>query len=107
MVRHSRRSSRSAAPILLRAMGAAWNIKGVRRVPYRLPELLAADPALPVFIVEGEQDADALRAIGLVATCNPGGAAEHKDKAKPYRGKWLADYSEHLRGRNMRDSARR
>ncbi len=81
--------------------GWVWNIKGVRRVPYRLPELLAADPALPAFICEGEKDADALRAIGLVATCNPGGAAEHKDTTKPYRGKWLDEYSEHLRGRDI------
>lgn len=44
-----------------------------RRIPYRLPELLAA-PDAPVWIVEGEKDADNLAALGLVATCNPMGA---------------------------------
>lgn len=34
---------------------------------YRLPELLAADPAAPVWIVEGEGCADALCDLGLVA----------------------------------------
>ncbi len=34
----------------------------------------------------------------LIATCNPGGAQEHKE-GKPYSGKWLPSYSHHLRGR--------
>lgn len=70
--------------------GWIWNIKGIPRVPYRLPELLAADPAEPVFIAEGEKDVDALRERALVATTNPGGA-----------GKWQASYGEHLRGRHV------
>jgi hypothetical protein len=52
-----------------------WSIKGVRIVPYRLPELLAdlaADHV--VFIVEGERDVNSLRALGVPATCNPMGA---------------------------------
>ncbi|HJZ95901.1 MAG TPA: DUF3987 domain-containing protein, partial [Candidatus Solibacter sp.] len=70
--------------------GWRWNLDGVRRVLYRLPELLAAkntDPKRPVFIVEGEKDADKLRQLGAVATCNPMGA-----------GKWRPEYSETLRG---------
>lgn len=51
-----------------------WNTEGVRIVLYRLPELLAADPAAPVYIVEGEKDVDNLRARGCVATTNPRGA---------------------------------
>ena len=70
--------------------GWIWNIKGIKRVPYRLPELLAADPAEPVFLPEGEKDVNALRERGLIATTNPGGA-----------GKWLASYGEHLRGRHV------
>ena len=35
---------------------------------YLLPELLGADPASPVFIVEGEGCADALTKLGLVVT---------------------------------------
>ncbi len=54
--------------------GWVWNLDGVPRVLYRLPELLAADPGAWVFIPEGEKDVDRLHAHGLVATCNPGGA---------------------------------
>ena len=72
------------------AGGWTWKLDGVRRVLYRLPELLAADTAAWVFNVEGEKDADALAALGLVATCNPGGA-----------GKWRPEYSETLRGRRV------
>jgi hypothetical protein len=53
-----------------------WKMEGVTRVLYRLPELVAADPALPVYIVEGEKDADALAELGVVATTNPGGAGK-------------------------------
>ena len=49
----------------------AWNLKGIEPVLYRLPELLGADPKCPVFLVEGEKDADRLRLLGLVSTCNP------------------------------------
>lgn len=56
-----------------------WNLQGARRVPYRLPQVLAA---VDVFIVEGEKDVDRLNAIGLTATCNPGGS-----------GKWRDEYS--------------
>jgi hypothetical protein len=70
--------------------GWTWNTKGTRRVLYRLPELLAADPAAWVFVVEGEKDADSLAALGLVATCNSGGA-----------GKWQDGYTEALRGRRV------
>ncbi len=67
-----------------------WNLDGVRRVLYRLPELLAADPEAPVFMVEGEKDADRLAALGLVVVTNPGGA-----------GKWLTEYGASLRGRHV------
>jgi len=47
-----------------------WNLKGVERVPYRLPKLLAAET---VYLVEGEKDVHTLEEMGLVASCNPGG----------------------------------
>ncbi|MCG3181402.1 MAG: hypothetical protein BIFFINMI_03795 [Phycisphaerae bacterium] len=56
--------------------GWTWDLAGVGRVLYRLPELLAADPSVPVFVAEGEKDADNLASIGLVATTNPGGAGK-------------------------------
>lgn len=51
-------------------------MQGVRRVLYRLPELITADPAKPVFYCEGEKDADRLIKDGLVATTHPGGAGK-------------------------------
>ena len=69
--------------------GWSWSVKGVRVLPYRLPALLA-DPAATVFLVEGEKDADRLAALGLVATCNAGGA-----------GKWKKEHSEFLRSRRV------
>jgi hypothetical protein len=70
--------------------GWLWNLADVRHVPYRLPELLAADPAAWVVIVEGEKDADCLAALGLTATANAAGA-----------GKWRLELSQHLRGRRV------
>ncbi|MEX1095351.1 MAG: AAA family ATPase [Planctomycetales bacterium] len=70
--------------------GWNWTTKDVRKVLYRLPQLRAADHSLPVYITEGEKDADRLAELGLIATCNVGGA-----------GKWRDEYVEHLRGRRV------
>jgi len=67
-----------------------WDLDGVPRVVYRLPELLAADPSEPVLITEGEKDVETLRTLGLVGTTNPGGA-----------GKWQREYNECLRDRHV------
>lgn len=56
--------------------GWAYRLSGVRRVLYRLPELLAADPLVPIYVVEGERDVETLRSLGLVATTNSGGAGK-------------------------------
>ena len=65
-----------------------WNLKGIPRVLYRLPELKKAIAAGEmIYIVEGEKDVDNLRTIGIAATCNVGGA-----------GKWKPEYSNVLRG---------
>ena len=56
--------------------GWMWSVKGVERVLYRLPELMAAHRDEIVFICEGEKDADNLAALGLVATTAPGGAGK-------------------------------
>jgi hypothetical protein len=69
--------------------GWIWKVKGVRAVPYRLPELLA-EPARPVVVAEGEKDCDNLARVGVLATCNAGGA-----------GKWTAEHSAFLRGRRV------
>ncbi len=52
------------------------NLDGVTRLPYRLPELLASDPAEIVYMPEGEKDVETLRLYGLVASCNSEGGAE-------------------------------
>jgi hypothetical protein len=70
--------------------GWLWGLDGIEPVLYRLPELLAADPAQVVFVVEGEKDVDRLRDLGLVATCNPMGA-----------GKWRDGYAAALQGRHV------
>lgn len=70
--------------------GWTWSLNGVERVPYRLPELLAAPADTTVYIPEGERDVDALIAAGAVATCNAGGA-----------GKWPATFAPHLAGRRV------
>ncbi len=65
--------------------GWVWNLTGVRRVPYRLPEVLKVEC---VFIVEGEKDVETLRGLGLVATTNSGGAGKWRDEfAAFFKGK--------------------
>lgn len=56
--------------------GDVENIKGIRRVLYNLPQVLAASR---VFIVEGEKDVETLRARGITATTNSGGADYWRD----------------------------
>ncbi len=58
--------------------GWIWNLKGVPRVLYRLPNILATNPDVDVYVTEGEKDADRLTDLGLVATCNPMGAENWK-----------------------------
>lgn len=68
-----------------------WAVKGVRQVPYRLPEVIdAVAHDRTIFIVEGEKDADNLIRIGLPATCNAGGV-----------GKWRNELSEFFRGADV------
>lgn len=71
--------------------GWTWKLSDVRRVPYHLPQLIkaVADGNL-IFVVEGEKDVAALEKLGLVATCNAGGA-----------GKWLDSHSKSLRGAHV------
>jgi hypothetical protein len=51
-----------------------WNMDGIERILYRLPELAKADPSKPVLIVEGEKDCDMAWSLGWVSTTNAGGA---------------------------------
>lgn len=63
-----------------------WSLGDVRRVLYRLPELLQADKSRWVLIVEGEKDADRLAKLGAVVTTS-GGA----DTWRPEYAQFLHD----------------
>jgi len=69
--------------------GWAWNLKGVERVLFNLPDLVARTSET-VYVVEGEKDANRLVSLGLLATTNSGGA-----------GKWRDDYNAVLRDRDV------
>lgn len=69
--------------------GWEWGLGATRLVLYHLPELLAADPSLPVFVTEGESDCERLLAHGLTATTNACGTA------------WRRHYGAWLRGRQV------
>jgi hypothetical protein len=72
--------------------GKEWifGIKGIPRVLYRLPDIRAADPAEPVYLVEGERKADKLASWGLVATAVAFGA-----------NGWQRGYASVLAGRTV------
>lgn len=63
--------------------GWIWTLEGVRRVPYHLPEMIAADFVL---IVEGEKDADTAAKLGMAAT-----SSKH----------WRPEFSDFLHGRRV------
>jgi len=71
--------------------GWIWNLRGTRRVLYRLPRILEAVAARKtIYVAEGEKDVHALEQAGAVATCNPMGA-----------GKWQDSYAETLAGASV------
>lgn len=73
------------------AGGWTYKLGDVRRVPYRLTEVIAAVPAGDtVHVVEGEKDVEAIRKIGGVATCNAGGA-----------GKWADGFARYFAGAHV------
>lgn len=88
-VRYEPKTFRQRRP--LPGGGWAWDLEGVRRVLYRLPELTRADPSATVLCVEGERDCDTAARLGLLATTNVGGA----------RAEWADEYSEALSGRHV------
>lgn len=71
--------------------GVVWNLKSVEPVPYHLPDLIEAIALeRTIFVVEGEKDVDRLKALGVPATCNAGGA-----------GKWPASLSRYFAGASV------
>jgi hypothetical protein len=68
--------------------GWTWKLGEVRRVLYRLPDLIqAVEQGREIWICEGEKDVHSLIHEGIAATCNPGGA-----------GKWREEYAATLAG---------
>lgn len=78
--------------------GWIWSVKGVRQVPYRLPELVSAKSGTDVFITEGEKDADRTAGLGLLATCNAGGAAKRRADGKAGKSKWRPELNQFFLG---------
>lgn len=71
--------------------GWATGFGDAPRPLYRLPDVLAAVAAgNPIFVVEGEKDADRIAREGFTATTNVMGA-----------GKWRPEYTEQLRGADV------
>jgi len=71
--------------------GWIWNIKGVRRVLYRLPELIKAVKAGErVLVCEGEKDANTAVKLGYVATTMAGGV-----------GKWRKEFDDFFAGADV------
>jgi hypothetical protein len=74
--------------------GWAWSLPlnpAHRFLPYRLPDVLEAIAGdRPLLVVEGEKDADSAARLGIVATCNAGGA-----------GKWTGEHAKHLAGADV------
>lgn len=64
-----------------------YNLEGIRRVLYRLPDVLKASE---VVIVEGEKDSDNVSELGFCGTTCPMGAK-----------KWRPEYSESLKDKDV------
>jgi putative DNA primase/helicase len=71
--------------------GWVYKLDGVRRVPFRYPELLAAPRGSLILAAEGEKDALALAELGFIATC-------HKSLGS---AKWLPEWSPAIDGQNV------
>lgn len=81
-------------PDATKSHGRSWNLEGVQRVPYRLPQVIeAVSSGYTIHIGEGEKVVEALQRVigtGEEATCNSGGA-----------GKWLPEFGAYLAGANV------
>lgn len=73
-------------------LGYLWDLDGVRRVPYLLPELVSErNKGRTVLFLEGEKDVETARRLGFLATCLTEGAGS----------KWNEEYGQYFRGRRV------
>lgn len=80
-------------PKTFRVVGAngKWGLQGATPTLYNADLIAEADPDTPIWVVEGEKDADNLALfLDVLATCNYDGA-----------GKWSEDYTALLEGRHV------
>lgn len=91
--REGKKQIRARSPDFSNGHEWRWDTEGVRRVLYRLPEVLNQSR---IIVTEGEKDADtvctlfSLHSTGIVGTTNPFGARN-----------WLPEFSECLRGKDV------
>lgn len=67
-----------------------WDMEGVRRVLYHLPDIMRLSAEDTIVLCEGEKDVDNLWAYGQYATTSPGGA-----------NNWKAEYANYLKGKRV------
>lgn len=80
-----------------RAADGSWSLQGVRRVLYRLPDVLEAiQDSRTIYLAEGEKDAGALAAAGRTSTCWTEGAWQPGTAPK-----WREEYTEQLVGAHV------
>ena len=68
--------------------GWIMNLEGVRRVPFRLNEIVAAPSDRGILVFEGEKKVECAESLGLLATCNAGGSE-----------RWLLEWAPIFKGR--------
>lgn len=96
-----RRPARKGDDEEARRKGWVWSLTDSKVVPYRLPEILKADPIEPIFLVEGEKDVENLERLSregfpVLATCLPMGAGKWRAEfAKWFRGRWVVVIPDH------------
>jgi AAA domain len=91
VVRFDPKDFRQRRPDKEKPDGWNWSVRGVKQVPYKLPELIEAlGQGHVVFVCEGEKDVDNLRNVGVTASTNAGGV-----------GKWKYELTEYFTGADV------
>jgi len=71
--------------------GWKYKLDGVRKVPYRLPDILDENGKKEtIFVVEGEKDANAMKTLGFLSTTSPNGAE-----------KWPPEFNKYFKDRRV------